>query len=217
MKLVLPLAAFLAALSPALSASAACPAPPAPDVRVELRDPEPRIVRTDGLNQINATAKTHGLWQKGSLVLGLTQGEVESSMNAHFQILAGRGGTCLNVTRVRAVFGNQRLDVKLPREYAPGSCQYDTVLSHEMAHVRVNREGVRKYAAILERELREAATRISPVHGNDQKDAEARAHEALKTVMESVGRRFESETHAQHETIDRPGGRYDAQGACRSW
>jgi len=212
----------LAILIPVLSISSAaqagvCTAQDGASVEVRLIDPAPRVVTSSSLKQINSKAKAHGLLKRGNLVLGLTQSEVETSMNIRYRGFNQGGRICLNVYRVEARFGHSRLNIQMPREYARGSCQYKTVLKHEMEHVRVNREGVRKYASTLKRELEKALARFNPRQVANMKTGQAQAQRILKKVVKSVTTRFHKEIDAQHALIDKPGGPYDASGACRSW
>ena len=197
--------------------AAMCALQDSASIELRLIDPVPKLVRTSSLNQINSKAKAHGLLKRGNLVLGLTQSEVETSMNIQFRGLKQGAQTCLNVRRVEARFGHSVLTVQVPREYAKGSCQYTTVLKHEMEHVRVNREGVRKYARLLKRELEKAVARFNPRQVNSMKNGQAEAQRVLKRVVAKVTSQFHKEINTQHASIDKPGGPYDASGACRNW
>lgn len=197
--------------------AAVCALQDSASVELRLIDPAPKLVRTSSLNQINSKAKAHGLLKRGNLVLGLTQSEVETSMNIQFRGFKQGGQTCLNVRRVEARFGHSVLTVQVPREYAKGSCQYTTVLKHEMEHVRVNREGVRKYARLLKRELEKALAWFNPRQVNSMKSGEVEAQRVLKRVVTKVTSQFHKEINAQHASIDKPGGPHDASGACRNW
>lgn len=211
-------AVVLAALSSSGPAYAeVCSVPNGVSVVVRLLDPKPNVMASSNLKQINSKAKAHGLSKQGSLVLGLTQSEVATSMNMRFR--GQRIGliTCLNVDRIDASFGHSKLDVQLPKEYARGSCQYKTVLRHEMAHVRVNREGVRKYAQILKRALEKALSQFNPRQTANMQDEQEVAKATLQKTVEGVVAAFNKDINAQHAIIDQPGGPYDATGACRNW
>ena len=197
--------------------AAVCAAPEIARVDLRLIDPAPKVVRSSSLHQINSKAKAHGLLKRGNLVLGLTQSEVETSMNIQFRGFKQDGRICLTVRQVDARFGHSVLAVQVPREYALGSCQYTTVLKHEMEHVRVNREGVRKYAKLLKRELERALIRFNPRQVNSMKRGQAEAQRVLQNVVTQVTKQFHKEINTQHASIDKPGGPYDASGACRNW
>jgi len=197
--------------------AAGCKAPKDARVTVRLFDPQPRLVTTKSLKQINSKAKAHGLLKRGGLVLGFTQSKVEASMDMQFRGFDGGNVFCVNVTRIDATFGIRLHNIEMPREYARGSCQYKTVLKHEKEHVRVNRQGVRKYASVFKRELERVQKKINPLRVRNMKQGQVETKRILQKVLKSVTKRFNKEIKAQHAKIDQPGGPYDASGACRNW
>jgi len=187
------------------------------EVLVSVKDPGPIITSSSSLQQINSKAKAHGLERHGKMVLGLTQSDVRVEMNFHTSIMVSADRTCVNIVRVEASFGHGLLKVILPREYARGTCQYKEVLKHEMEHVRVNREGIRKYATILKRDLQKAVRRLNPMEVRSQNQGKTKVERELKKVIKAVTKRFNSEIDAAHAIIDKPDGPYDSSNACRSW
>jgi len=199
----------------------ACPVTPKPNVSIQVLDPAASITTHKSLRQINASATGQGLVHKGSRALGTTQSEVEASMNMNFvgqkQIRGQQHIFCLNTKFVKARFGHRKLIVNLPREYRRGSCQYNVVHRHEMAHVDVNRQGVRKYAAILKSELERELRRIGTLQVKTMGRGTQIFEKRLKAVVEAVTKRFNSEIKVLHGKIDAPGSPYAADGACKSW
>lgn len=221
LKFAAPVAALwmgvvMIAFEPAAAEAGICKPPDYAGVKVRLMDPAPTI-KTSNLKGINSKAKAHGLLKRGNMVLGLTQSEVETAMNMRFRGYRQGNVTCLNIERVEVRFGHSQLIVHIPREYARGTCQYNTVLKHEMEHVRVNREGVRKYARILKKELDRAVRKLNPKQVRTVEDGQAAMKRALEKTVRAVSRKFKKETRRQHAVIDKPGGPYDATGACRKW
>jgi len=199
----------------------ACPVAPRPNVSIQVLDPAASIKTHKSLKQINASATGQGLVHKGSRALGTTQSEVEASMNMNFvgqkQIRGQQHIFCLNTKFVKARFGHSKLIVNLPREYRRGSCQYNVVHRHEMAHVDVNRQGVRKYAAILKSELERELQRIGTLQVKTMGRGTQVFEKRLKAVVVAVTNRFNSEVKRFHGKIDAPGSSYAADGACKSW
>jgi len=219
--LTVPLAMLATLISVLITPNGAlagiCAAQNGARVTVQVMDPRPKLVRSSNLKQINSKAKVHGLLKRGNMVLGLTQSEVGTSMNMKFRGLNQGNVTCLNIDRVEASFGHRNLNILVPREYARASCQYNTVLKHEMEHVRVNREGVRKYAVVLQRELERALASFNPRQVVNIQVGQADAKLVMQRVVRKVTAKFQKEINAQHALIDKPGGAYDASGACRNW
>lgn len=186
-------------------------------VSVQVLDPAPQLRTLQTLKQINSKAKTHGLLKRGNRVFGLTQSEFGTTMEFYVRGFEGGGRACVNVERVNVTFGHKKLAIFVPQEYPRGSCRYKVVLRHENAHVRVFREGVRKYAKILKRELNKAVKRFNPQKVRSMADGQKRAGRTLQKVIKSVVARLQKEERAQHARIDTPGSPYDSAGTCRNW
>jgi len=218
--LILALAGALGTV-PVRGQAAVCPPPPRVQIRVQLIDPPPRIMRTKSLNQINASANTHGLVGQGKRALGITESELEASLNIKFvgqrQVLGQAVTTCLNVKSINARFGHRKLQVNLPREYPRGSCKYKVVYRHEMAHVAVARRTLRKYAILLRAALERAVQQSNPMRVRTMKLGAAAYQKRLQAVMTAIGKQFEVAANAQHAQIDAPGSPYAATGACQGW
>lgn len=198
-----------------------CPSSPHAKVRVKLIDPAPLVTSNKSLKQINASATGHGLVGKGKRALGITESKLESSFNINFvgQILQ-RGQTktmCLSASRIDVRFGHNKLVVSLPREYLQGTCKFNVVYRHELAHVDVARRSVRKYAILLRKELERTVQKNNPMNVRTMKVGQAAYQKRLRAVMTSISKRFEVETSALHAKIDAPGSAYAADGACRGW
>jgi len=198
-----------------------CPAPQPGVVRVKLIDPAPQVTTGKNLKQINVSATWHGLVGKGKRALGITESELEASISINFvgQNLqrAQPQTTCLSVQSIDARFGHSKLVVSLPREYYQGTCEFNVVYRHEMAHVDVARRTVRKYAIVLRKELEREVQKNNPMNARNMKVGSAAYQKRLQAVVSSVGKRFEAEANALHAKIDAPGSAYAANGACKGW
>ncbi|MFC1672695.1 hypothetical protein ACFL12_00960 [Pseudomonadota bacterium] len=215
---ILSVLTLVASLVFAGAAHARCPVPPHASITVRTLDPPPRIDTSKSQQQIDASANGHGVVRKkGAMVLGTTKSDITSSIQIEYQGQTINGRTCVSVTKVTAEFGHKSLIVNLPREYSRSSCEYKVVHRHEMAHVAVNRNGVRKYAAVLRRELAAEVTRLGAQQVRNPNDGRDLFQKRLAKVAKGVLKRFESEITSAHNKIDTPGSAYDANGACRGW
>lgn len=198
-------------------AQAACPRVAAPQISVRIDDPGARVTSTKSLRQINALAGSHGLARKGTVVLGMT--EIKLSSGVKVRYVGSRSGqsTCVSVAKMEINFGLKQHKVHLPREYKRGSCQFNVVLRHEMAHVDVNRRSVRKYATALKNEMRSALRRGGAVAASSMiKGQNIQAVRIQKVIDDNVSR-FNEEVTKLHDAIDAPGGKYAAAGKCKGW
>lgn len=198
-------------------AKAACPRGAAPQISVRINDPGARVTSTKSLRQINALAGSHGMARKGAIVLGITEIKLRSGVKVHY--VGSRSGqfTCVSVSKMEINFGLKQHKVHLPREYRRGSCQFNVVLRHEMAHVDVNRRSVRKYATALKNEMRSVLRRAGPVAASSMIQGQnIKAAQVQKVIDENVSR-FTEEVTKLHDAIDKPGGKYAAAGKCKGW
>lgn len=201
---------------PAL-AHAACPRVSDAAISVQIVDPGPRVTSSKSLDQINVMAGSHGLKRNGFKVLGMTGIKLETGVKVQFQGQPMGGAICVHVNRVEAQFGLKDHTVHVPREYAQGSCHYNVVMRHEMAHVDVNRRTVRKYADILKHEMRAALRRSGAVTAASMVEGQNAQTAVMQKVLDDIGVRFNAELEKLHGVIDQPGGKYAADGQCPGW
>ena len=214
---VLPILVVTVLAHPVHAQTFRCKAKSGVPIAVELNDPKPKINHTRTLDYINQRAAHGGLRKENGLVLGLTHSAHGSNLQFEFQVQTLGEVSCFNISKVNADFGHQTLEVFIPREYPPGTCQYNTVMRHEKEHVRVNREGIRKYAKLLRKELEKAVYRYNPKRTQNPEAAQEDARQALGGAMRRINQKFQNDIAKKHAFIDKPGGPYDATGACRKW
>ena len=199
-------------------AATACPTAPFPNIQVHVLDPQHNLSTSKSLRQINSMANRKGLHQKGKTTHGMTQSLVEASMSAKFTGLKEPNGpVCISLSDLQVRFGHRKLLVHLPREYGRGSCQYNVVLRHEMAHVNVNRGAVRKYAAILNSELRQDIQRSRTLKTTTMTRGKQVFQKRLRAIIGRVMDRHTKEINTLHAKIDAPDSPYLADGKCASW
>jgi len=196
---------------------AACPSIADPVVSVQIADPGPRVSSTKSLAQINVMAGSHGLAREGFRVLGMTQIKIASQVRVRYEHQPNGAKTCVSVGRVDVNFGLKEHDVNVPREYARGSCQFNFVMRHEMAHVDVNRRTVRKYADILKNEMRATLRRSGAVAAASAVQGQNAQTAVVQKVLDDVIARFMQERDALHAAIDQPDSPYAARGQCQGW
>ncbi|MBL4692455.1 MAG: hypothetical protein JKY92_03905 [Magnetovibrio sp.] len=208
-------------MAPLSAWAASCALDPFPKVQVKVLDPKERLSTSRSLKQINSSAQGHGAVGKGKVALGTTESRVSTDMRIQFQWrkkYVGSGSpVCVQVKSITANFGHSKLVVNLPREYKRGSCQYKVVYRHEMAHVQVNRNGVRKYGALLRFEIIQELQRSLIVEATTMSRGTQIFQKRLKSVMEKITKRFNQEIKMLHGKIDAPNSPYAAKGTCRSW
>ncbi len=110
--------------------------------------------------------------------------------------------------------------IHIPKEYAPGSCEYQIVLEHERGHGRAARETAVAFAGKLEAALGAATgvpTRFDPVIASDFATAAEKLKEAIASIVDPVYDRYEVDEKEAQKALDRPDP-YDAvYKKCDGW
>ncbi|UPT75637.1 MAG: hypothetical protein M0D55_08180 [Elusimicrobiota bacterium] len=185
--------------------------------RVEATQAATEIRRDRTLKEI---ARMPGAAGSGLKTQGLTT--IKHSLATHTRFSTARGDSA-----VYAWFDDVILElavssvvIHMPREYAPGSCEYEIVLAHERGHGRVAREQAVKAAAELEDALGAAEglpTRFDPVIAPDFEAAARVLKAAIGKVIDPVYDRYERNEAEAQKALDRPDP-YDAvYRKCTGW
>ncbi len=153
-----------------------------------------------------------------------TQGlsTIKHSMATHTRFSTAKGSN-----EVYAWFDDVILEVSIssviihiPKEYAPGSCEYQIVLEHERGHGRAARETAVKFAGKLESALGAATgvpTRFDPVISTTFDSASEKLKEAIAKIVDPVYDEYELDEKETQKRLDRPDP-YDAvYKKCDGW
>lgn len=110
--------------------------------------------------------------------------------------------------------------IHIPKEYPPGTCEYDSVLEHERGHGAAAREQAVLLAGELERALAASEgipTRFDPVIAANYTAAGERLKADIAKVVNPVYDRYEEKEKAVQAALDRPDP-YDAvYKRCDGW
>lgn len=225
MKVLLLAALALAGCAPSVVETAA---PGAPVQRGRARfyrfhvlaTASPVVIRRDlALEEI---AKMPGAAGKGLKTQGLTLIKHALATHTSFKTSTGEADTA-----VSAWFDDVILEVSvsstvifIPREYPPGTCEYETVLIHEREHGKYARVHAAAFARELEDALSHAGglpTRSSPIVSTDYAAVADALKTALGRVVDPVYARYEKEEVKGQDDLDRPDP-YDAvYRRCSGW
>lgn len=153
-----------------------------------------------------------------------TQGlsTIKHSMATHTRFSTAKGSK-----EVYAWFDDVILEVSIssviihiPKEYAPGSCEYQIVLEHERGHGRAARATAVEFAGKLEAALGAATgvpTRFNPVISTSFEDAALKLKEAIAKIVDPVYDAYELDEKETQKRLDRPDP-YDAvYKKCVDW
>jgi hypothetical protein len=204
--LLLPLAARAQPAPPA--AAAACPPRGTPVVRVEVSDPEPRILSPLPARELRERAGSaeDGLFPDH---LGLTLSRVEWRSEITVRSLAPTGAqgadgpVCVLPAEVRLALVHAEHSIRLAREVPRGGCLAGEVLAHERRHVQVNRRTLREAVPELRNAARAWAARAE-ARTEDVAAGALQLQEELAGAVEPVLARLRAARERGHAAIDSP-------------
>ncbi|MDD5305648.1 MAG: hypothetical protein PHS14_21325, partial [Elusimicrobia bacterium] len=110
--------------------------------------------------------------------------------------------------------------IHIPREYAPGSCEYRIVLEHERGHGRSAREQAVDLAGKLEHALASSEgipTRFDPVISTDFAAAGDQLKAAIAKVVDPVYEQYEKDEAQTQARLDSPDPYAAVYDKCGGW
>lgn len=179
-----------------------------PQYRTDLN--RNQLTAMSGKRQSNAAAAGRGH------SLGLTYAEFFTQWRIRTFSQRRGAGFCHWIGGAEVTLGMPSLTVYVASEYAPGSCQYNTIKLHENEHVRINQAVVRKFVPILQERLQREIQRINPLINNEP-DGRRAAAAALDRVVKEVIAEMYRERDRHNGAIDTREN-YERTGQrCDSW
>lgn len=150
--------------------------------------------------------------------IGLTLADVQMHTQVQIQAVpVGRGRYCARLTAVEATMGVDRIDVFVANRYRPGSCQYESVLEHEMRHVTIFRDAVQRFAPAVRRRLEETARVIPAVTAPSADEAAKRLQDRLQRQVQPIFKEMNRAIDRANQLLDSPENYAREQTRCPSW
>ena len=199
-----------------------CPRPgQAPKVTVTAKPGALRLDRS--LDDKALTALVQKLERNMHLTrgrpLGLTVGPISARYRTAIRYRKHQhGGYCVWLSGAQVSVGFEALTVYLDRAYQEGSCEYAAILAHEMTHVRLNREIVKKYLPQLRRVIANALRAKPSIRVLGVKRQARDAYLLyLKRRLARTLRAMEAQRRRQNAGIDTPESYRAIREKCANW
>ena len=155
-------------------------------------------METDTKNPYDRHVKTH--------VGGLMKGGI--SIQSQVQVAAltypRTNETCQWIDKMDV---NIRIDPKIyiAREHARGTCRHNAILEHEMKHIFVDREIVKKYVPKIRRELEQAVLKVGivgPKPTRDQIIYQDKITKYMDDALQSISKKMYEERNVKQQGVD---------------
>ncbi len=188
---------------------------PTIDVIPEVPNPQYRYdVTKVGLTQMMGAKGSNG--GRHSMTLGLTVGTFGTSWQISSSTIRKGNLLCHYLRNANVRLQVPSLIVYIASDYRQGSCQFQTITTHENEHVRVNQAVVRKYAPIMRETLLTAAYRLSPVATTSDPGPQA-IERALQPTILAVLNDMYKERDRGNGVIDTDDAYRRTSQRCSSW
>ena len=192
-------------------------------IKVTLNIPKPRLVTTqlrDKIEKSYLAAPGNDPLPEGFGVAGSTSFNPQSDMELSFRYISSsyNDEICFWVEQLKVDISAKNFTVHIPREYESWSCEYRAVKKHEMRHVDINKQSVRRYRNDLRDALHNATEIPSlyrPWRGTDVENLKQRARGEAQKLLERESELFSKRMMAMHEKFDKEELR--RKSPCKEW
>ncbi len=216
--LVFALAAVWDVATSSSAQAAGCRAPrsaPDFDVQVNVNIGEP-VIHNHLSKADLGTSNLHG---RRSQVLGNAATGLELRWSIQYQVREWRNVYCFWTHSATVEISYHQLDVNIASDYAPGSCQYEAVLDHELEHVAVAQNILQPYA----QQLRQALTSLAiptahlPATANSPEIAREEVEEVFRRTLFPVRDQMSQLLEQQQAEVDTLENYRRTWRRCRKW
>jgi len=200
-------------------------------VTVKLQDPKVKIIHANTVTEINRMMgnrdttvgagmnewHTPGGNSNKSVIRGLTRASLTSGYSFHPYYQKTGSRYCYTIRDVTVKFGFKDHVVFIPRIYAPHSCEYKVVHAHEMTHVQINRQALKKFLPKLKAAVaKHLASKGAAVVKSEKAGVAAMQKVINDALAASIVSMYKYSTPL-HNKIDTPRSYKREDAKCKKW
>lgn len=190
---------------------------PSIDLRMNSPDVEVEFDHSRSKRDLTRLSKRHIHVGDNAQVNGLTQAHLIDGVKVAVQVLPlASGAHCAWPQRIDVILHYDSMIVSIARDHRRGTCAYETTVEHEMIHVDINRDSLRKAVPRIERRLRSHVRRSYPKRVYDNNPINYVVRE-LRGVLSSESRRMIQQRDRRHAELDSPESYRYWQNKCSDW
>lgn len=209
--LLIPLIALCLSAEPvsAQTSGVACPEKGPPQVQVRMTSKQVNYDFTLSQSQlVNFDIDTQSPYDQGSHVEigGLMNGEISVNTNVSFGWAAQKrsGETCYWYDTITVTLHIEPT-IYVAKEHPQGSCMHNSILAHEMKHIDVDRDIIKKYSGQIENDIRNVSAKVGVIGPVSRQSAEKTREKMMAIIEKTVSNRAEkmyTERRATQQAID---------------
>lgn len=201
--------AFFVAMPMKAKAQSGCPEKGMPQIEIKMTS---KAVSYDfTLSQsdlVGFDIDTQSPYDQGAHVEigGLMNGEISVNTNVSFGWAAQKrtGQTCYWYDTV-SIAMHIEPTIYVAKEHPEGSCMHDSILQHEMKHIDVDREILKKYSSQIEDDLKKVSSKVGVVGPVSKQTSEQTREKMMAIIEKTVSNRAEkmyAERRERQQGID---------------
>ncbi len=178
------------------------------NVNLDNSHTQKEIQILSGVGQVN---RSH----YGSITLGLTLTSVTSNSRISAETRTDhQNRACAVITSLHISFGFSPHIVYIPKAYAPATCAYNAIYSHEMKHVNLDHEFLAEQVPLVQARLASSIPPIATVLGRDGDDLQKTLRQRVETVMTALQTEVSQTRQQRQALVDSPGEYMRVMNSC---
>lgn len=182
-------------LMPFGSAHASCPNKEAPAINIKLTSNQIKY----NFDQSKNSLKSHDIdtispydQSAHTEIGGLMSGEISVKTNVGFGWTSSRrtGETCFWYDDIDV---SMHIDptILVASEHPEGTCMHNSILEHEMKHIKVDRKVLKKYQGLLKSDIQRVVRKVDVVGPVSERSKEKARQKMMRIIEKTVSNRTE--------------------------
>jgi hypothetical protein len=165
---------------------------------IDNQKSQPMIQQLSGLGQIVHSNRI-------PLAMGLTLTQVKTTTQITAQMESSWDGQkCASLKELVIGFGFSPHTIYIPSEFAPMSCAYNAIYSHEIRHVQTDRSLLSRQLPNVRKEIINQSSHIGVLHGSSEQDLQQQLRQKLEVILTSIQTTFTHERQREQALVDSP-------------
>jgi hypothetical protein len=192
---------FAVCCSSADAQSEVCPPYVEPEIIIDLTFKEPRYdnaLKMEELNRLYAVPEGRHLGGKTILLDSTNAHSITMGMNVMTD-----GSVCVQAARLEFT-PNFDVIIYVPREFPPNSCSHQTILGHELEHVKASRDFSKKISPMVQEHIQNSLRYIGVVHARSFGEASELISRAIEPDMTQLSKNLAMDIQRNGEMVDTP-------------
>ncbi|MBP7253830.1 MAG: hypothetical protein KBA75_10155 [Alphaproteobacteria bacterium] len=199
-------ALFLLLVAPALAHG--CAAATAPIVKLEPLSGSANVDNSKSQRELQSLSgvgqSSHSTRIPVALGLTLTQVMTTSRLTAEIASGGWTGPKCATLQSLNVGFGFSPHMIYIPYEFAPNTCAYNAIYSHEIQHVNTDQALLKSHLPAIKSKIMAGVAALPPITGNDDAAMQKTMKDQLERLLTDIQTDFTRVRQLEQAKVDNP-------------